>query len=43
VPCVEVDLTPEKEKELNVRLNKNTGQWDWDALANHFDVGELLE
>ena len=43
VPCVEVDLTPDKEKELNVRLNKNTGQWDWDALANHFDVGELLE
>tara|TARA_R100001086_G_scaffold6445_1_gene3977 strand:- start:8309 stop:9499 length:1191 start_codon:yes stop_codon:yes gene_type:complete len=43
VPCVEVDLTPEKEKELNVRLNKNTGQWDWDALANHFDVGELID
>ena len=43
VPCVEVNLTPDKEKELNVRLNKNTGQWDWDALANHFDVGELLE
>ena len=43
VSCVEVELTPEKEKELNVRLNKNTGQWDWDALANHFDVGELLE
>ena len=43
VPCVEVNLTPNKERELNVRLNKNTGQWDWDALANHFDVGELLE
>jgi DNA modification methylase len=38
-----VELTPEKEKELNIRLNKNTGQWDWDALANHFDVGELTE
>ena len=43
VSCVEVELTPEKERELNIRLNKNTGQWDWDALANHFDVGELLE
>ena len=43
VPCVEVDLSPDQEKELNVRLNKNTGQWDWDALANHFDVGELTE
>jgi DNA modification methylase len=43
ISCVEVELTPEKERELNVRLNKNTGQWDWDALANHFDVGELTE
>ena len=43
VPCVEVKLTPDKEKELNIRLNKNTGEWDYDALANHFDVGELTE
>jgi len=43
VPCVEIELTPDKEKELNVRLNKNTGQWDWDSLANYFDAGELLE
>ncbi|QDP55068.1 MAG: hypothetical protein Tp1111SUR768151_37 [Prokaryotic dsDNA virus sp.] len=43
VPCVEVDLTPEKEKELNVRLNKNTGQWDWDSLSSFFDNEELLQ
>tara|TARA_R110002012_G_scaffold280279_1_gene468762 strand:- start:1042 stop:1638 length:597 start_codon:yes stop_codon:yes gene_type:complete len=43
VPCVEIELTPDKEKELNVRLNKNTGQWNWDSLANYFDAGELLE
>ena len=43
VPCVEIELTPDKEKELNVRLNKNTGQWDWDSLANYFDAGKLLE
>ena len=43
VPCVEVKLTLDKEKELNIRLNKNTGEWDYDALANHFDVGELTE
>jgi len=23
-----------KEKELNIRLNKNTGEWDWNLLAN---------
>jgi|TARA_R100000789_G_scaffold97658_1_gene100463 hypothetical protein len=43
VPCIEVDLPVEREKELNIRLNQNTGQWDWDALANYFDVGELTE
>ena len=43
VPCVEVNLTPEKERELNIRLNKNTGEWDWDSLANYFDVSDLLE
>ena len=43
VTCVEVDLSPDKEKELNVRLNRNTGQWDWDALSNYFDVEDLTE
>lgn len=43
VPTVEVNLTLEREKELNVRLNKNTGQFDMDLLANHFEVTELVE
>ena len=43
IPCVEVDLTYDKEKELNVRLNKNVGSWDFDSLANYFDVDELLD
>jgi len=43
VPCVEVNLTPEKERELNIRLNKNVGEWDWDSLANYFEPGELTE
>ena len=43
VPTVELDLTPEKERELNIRLNRNTGEWDWDALANHFDMDDLHE
>ena len=42
-PCVEVDLPYDKERELNIRLNKNVGEWDYDSLANHFDVGELTE
>ena len=43
VPTVEVDLTPDREKELNIRLNKNSGEWDYDMLANHFDTEELME
>ena len=27
-------LTEGEEKELNLRLNKNLGEWDYDALAN---------
>lgn len=29
--------------ELNVRLNKNTGEWDFDILANEWDVKDLTE
>ena len=43
VPVVYVSLTPKKEKELNIRLNKNTGEFDYDALANHFDIGQLTD
>ena len=43
VPVVYVDIAEvEKEKELNVRLNKNTGSFDFDLLANFFDNNELL-
>lgn len=31
-----------KEKELNIRLNKNTGEWDWEKLKA-FDVDALLD
>jgi len=43
VPTVEVKLTYDKERELNVRLNKNTGGWDFDVLANLFEIDELTE
>ena len=43
IPCVEVDLKLDQEKELNIRLNKKVGEWDYDSLANYFDVGELMD
>ena len=42
MPCIELDLTLEKEKELNVRLNKNTGEFDFDLLSEHFKENELI-
>jgi DNA modification methylase len=41
IECVIVDLSEEDEKELNIRLNANTGQWDWDELANNFELEDL--
>ena len=43
VPVLEVDLTYDRERELNVRLNANTGEWDTDILANMFDIDELQD
>lgn len=35
VPVVYLNIPDlEKEKELNIRLNKNTGEFDWDRLAD---------
>ena len=43
VDCVIVDLNEDDEKELNIRLNANTGDWDFDELANNWDAGQLTE
>ena len=42
VPCVEKYLTLEQEKELNLRLNKNTGEWDLTKLLENFETEFLL-
>ena len=37
------ELLDEKQvEELNIRLNRNNGDWDYDILANDWDVGDLL-
>jgi ParB-like chromosome segregation protein Spo0J len=43
VDCVMLDLSKEEERELNIRLNKNTGDFDMDILANEFDIEELTD
>jgi len=43
VPVVYVSIPDiEKEKKLNIRLNKNTGEFDWDLLAK-FDESFLSD
>lgn len=43
VPVVYVNIPDlEKEKELNLRLNKNTGDWDFDLLKG-FDIDLLSD
>lgn len=37
------ELDEREVEELNIRLNKNTGSWEMDILANQWDVGNLLE
>ena len=36
-------LTQAEAKEYCIRSNKNVGTWDYDALANDFDIEELSE
>ena len=43
IDCVVLDLSKEEERELNIRLNKNTGDFDMDILANEFDIDELTD
>ena len=43
VECVIVDLNEADEKELNIRLNANTGGWDWDTLANDWEADQLSD
>ena len=43
IDCIELDLTLDRERELNVRLNKNTGGWDDELLKDYFEFEELIE
>lgn len=41
IDAVEVNLSLEDERELNLRLNKNVGGWDEKILLEHFEKDEL--
>ncbi len=37
------ELSQDEVDELCVRLNKNTGEWDWECLANEWQVNDLID
>ncbi len=43
IPTIEIELGEAEEMELNVRLNKNTGEFDFDVLSSYFDMEVLKE
>lgn len=43
VECVIVDLSEDDERELNIRLNANTGEWDFEDLAANWDIDLLAD
>ena len=43
IDCNELDLTLDKERELNIRLNKNGGSFDDELVKEYFDFEELTE
>lgn len=42
IPVVFVDLTPEKEKMLNLTMNRVSGEWNWEMLKE-FNIETLLD
>ena len=43
IGCIVLNLNKEQERELNIRLNKNTGEFDFDILSSEFDIEELVD
>lgn len=44
IPVLYVNIPDIKtEQELNLRLNKNTGEWDYELLASYFDSDMLTD
>lgn len=37
------NLTPEQEREFIIKDNSSFGEWDWDLLANEWDVEQLQD
>lgn len=44
VPIIKASqLTPEQQKEFIIKDNVGFGEWDWDTIANEWDVDQVTE
>lgn len=43
LPVKIVDWSEEKQKEFIIKDNVSGGEWDWDVLANEWEVDQLNE
>ena len=43
VPIIITDLTEEQQKEFLIKDNTSGGEWDWNMIANEWDVEQLAE
>ena len=43
VPIIITDLTEEQQKEFLIKDNVSGGEWDWDILANEWDMDNITK
>jgi hypothetical protein len=43
VPIIKVELTEEQERQFIIKDNVGYGEWDWEIIANEWDIAELEE
>jgi ParB-like chromosome segregation protein Spo0J len=41
IPIIITDLTEEQQREFLIKDNTSGGEWDWEVLANEWDVEQL--
>ena len=41
IPIIKTDLTEEQQREFLIKDNTSGGEWDWEVLANEWDVEQL--
>jgi hypothetical protein len=41
VPIIKTKFTAKKQREFTIKDNSSFGEWDWDMLANEWDLEQL--